>query len=228
MLRFEGVVVRQGDFMLTADFPVRPGAVTAVLGPSGSGKSTLLSAVAGFLPLAAGEILVGEERLSGLPPGRRPVSIVFQDGNLFPHLDVATNVALGLDPGPRIKAAQGRRIADVLGRVGLDGFEARMPSELSGGQLSRVALARVLLRKRPVVLLDEPFAALGPKLRREMLDLVAEVFEEETVLMVTHAPEDARAVASETVFVSGGRAAAPVATDALFADPPPEMRDYIG
>lgn len=228
MLRFDRAEVRQGDFVLRADFDVAPSAITAVVGPSGSGKSTLLGAAAGFIPLTAGRVLVGDRDVTSLPPGERPVSVVFQDGNLFPHLDIATNVALGLHPSGRLTRDTRTAVEGALRRVGLEGLGGRRPSELSGGQQSRAALARALLRERPVVLLDEPFAALGPALRGGMLALVAEVFAGRTVLVVTHAPEDARAVAAETVFVDGGLAANPVSTDALFDDPPPGLKDYLG
>jgi len=228
MLRFDRVEIRQGDFMLRANFSVAPGAITAVVGPSGSGKSTLLGAAAGFIPLTAGRVLVADRDVTTLPPGERPVSVVFQDGNLFPHLDIATNVALGLHPSGRLTRERRTAVEGALARVGLEGFGGRRPSELSGGQQSRAALARALLRERPVVLLDEPFAALGPALRAGMLALVAEVFADRTVIIVTHAPEDARAVAAETIFVDGGLAAKPVPTDALFDDPPPALKDYLG
>jgi len=228
MLRFDRAEVRQGDFVLRADFAVAPGVITAIVGPSGSGKSTLLGAAAGFLPLSAGRVLMGDKDVTDLPPGDRPVSVVFQDGNLFPHLDIATNVALGLHPSGRLTRDTRAAVEGALKRVGLEGFGGRRPSELSGGQQSRAALARALLRDRPVVLLDEPFAALGPALRADMLALVAEVFAGRTVLIVSHAPEDARAVAAETVFVEGGHAAKPVPTDALFDDPPPGLKDYLG
>ena len=228
MLRFDRVEVRQGDFVLRADFAVAPGVITAVVGPSGSGKSTLLGAAAGFMPLSAGRVFVGEDDVTNLPPGERPVSVVFQDGNLFPHLDIATNVALGLHPSGRLTRDILSAVEGALKRVGLEDFGGRRPSELSGGQQSRAALARALLRESPLVLLDEPFAALGPALRAGMLALVAEVFAGRTVLVVTHAPEDARAVAAETIFVDAGFAAQPVPTDALFNDPPPGLKDYLG
>lgn len=228
MLRFDGVAVRLGGFSLDADFAVAPRAITAVIGPSGSGKSTLLGAAAGFVSLASGRVLVGETDITPLAPGARPLSIVFQDGNLFPHLDLATNVALGLDPSGRLSGGAREAVEAALERVGLGGFAVRRPAELSGGEQSRAALARALLRRRPVVLLDEPFAALGPALRHEMLALVAEVFAGETVLMVTHAPDDARRVAAETVFIEAGHAAAPVNTEALFSDPPEALRAYLG
>ena len=137
----------------------------------------------------------------------RPVTMVFQDHNLFAHLDVKTNVGLGISPALKLTPADHERIATALERVGLTGFEHRLPGQLSGGERQRVAIARALVRDKPVLLLDEPFAALGPALRREMLDLVAEIHREKamTVLIVTHQPEDARHAASRTAFVHQGR-----------------------
>jgi thiamine transport system ATP-binding protein len=165
-----------------------------------------------------------------MAPGARPLTILFQDQNLFPHLTVRQNLALGLSPRGAVDAGAGARIAAVLDRVGLAGMGGRRPAELSGGQQGRAALARALLRARPLLLLDEPFAALGPALKAEMLDLVAEVAGDTgaTVLMVTHDPADARRFAGQTVLVADGIAAPPMATGALFADPPAALRGYLG
>jgi len=142
---------------------------------------------------------------------------------------VARNVGLGLSSG-RLSAAQRVRVDSVLARVGLEGMGARRPGELSGGQQSRAALARVLIEDRPLVLLDEPFAALGPGLRAEMAGLVREmlVAAGRVVLMVTHEPRDAIAVADMAVFVADGCAEAPMETRALLADPPEALRRYLG
>lgn len=230
MLKFDRVIAAQGAFRLGADFAVEPGARVSVLGPSGAGKSTLLNVVAGFLAPESGRVLWNGADLAGQDPGARPMSIVFQDNNLFPHLTVAQNVGLGLSPELRLGPDGESRVARSLARVGLEGFEERKPAALSGGQQSRVALARVLLRARPLLLLDEPFSALGPALRIEMLDLVRELASETgaTVLMVTHDPGDARRLGGQTVLVADGIAGAPAATDALLADPPPALRDYLG
>ena len=230
MLRLEGVRIVQEDFTLAADFGVPEGAIVAVLGPSGAGKSTLLGAISGFVPLSGGRILWKGADIGGLSPGARPLSILFQDNNLFPHLSIADNVALGLRPDLRLSTAQRQRVESALARVGLDGFGNRRPGTLSGGQQGRAALARVLLRARPLLLLDEPFSALGPALRQEMLDLVRAIARESgaTVLMVTHEPRDAEAVADSVILVADGSALPPVGTAALMADPPPALRDYLG
>ncbi len=230
MLRFEGVEIVQGDFRLTADFTIGTGERVAVIGPSGAGKSTLLSVIAGFFAQSAGRILWDGRDLGPLPPGARPLSILFQDQNLFPHLTAGQNVALGLRPDLRLSGEDQARVSAALARVGLAGMEDRRPGTLSGGQQGRVALARVLLRARPLMLLDEPFSALGPALKVEMLDLVAEIAADTgaTVLMVSHDPEDALRVAGQTVLVADGIAHAPRPTAALLADPPPALAAYLG
>ncbi|SDE68089.1 ATP-binding cassette domain-containing protein [Limimaricola pyoseonensis] len=230
MLRLEGLEIRQDDFALSADWSLDDGAICAVMGPSGGGKSTLLSVIAGFLAPTRGRVVWDGRDLTGLPPAVRPISILFQDNNLFPHLTVERNLGLGLDPRLRLDANQKARIAEVLARVGLAGLGDRKPGALSGGQQSRAALARVLLMDRPLVLLDEPFAALGPGLRAEMLDLAREVLAGpgRTLLMVSHAPEDAARIADRIVLVGEGRAAPPGEAQALLADPPPALRAYLG
>lgn len=230
MLQLDRLTLRQAAFRLTADWSARPGSRIAVMGPSGAGKSTLLAAIAGFLAPAAGRILWQGSDLSDVPPGARPVTILFQDQNLFPHLTVAQNLGLGLRPDLRLTPADHARIDEALARIGLAGLGPRRPAQLSGGQASRAALARALLRARPVLLLDEPFAALGPALRGEMLDLVRTVADETgaLVLMVTHDPRDALALGGDTAFVANGVVQAPVETRALLSDPPEDLQDYLG
>lgn len=205
------------------------GARVAVIGPSGAGKSTLLMTLAGFVS-HGGRILWLGTNIGALPPGDRPLSILFQDQNLFPHLTLAQNLGLGLSPRLRLTPDDHRRVEMTLDRVGLGGMGARKPGQLSGGQMGRAALARALLRARPILLLDEPFAALGPALKAEMLDLVAETATETgaTVLMVTHDPADARRFAGLTVLVADGIAQAPQPTAELFANPPPALQAYLG
>ena len=179
---------------------------------------------------ARGRLLWDGRDITGLAPAERPVTLLFQEHNLFAHLSAAQNVGLGLRPDLRLGREGWARVEAALAEVGLEGMGMRRPGQLSGGQRQRVALARALLRARPVLMLDEPFAALGPGLRAEMLDLVARIREEQgaTLLIVTHSPEDARRIAGRVVLVEGGVAHAPVATERLFADPPPALTDYLG
>ena len=229
MLTFDKMRVDLGDFTLDMSLEVRKGVRVAVMGPSGAGKSTLLNVVAGFQE-AQGRLLWEGHDISALPPAERPVSMVFQDNNLFPHLTAFQNVGLGISSGLKLSEADRTHVKEALARVGLEGLEDRKPAALSGGQQSRVALARMLLRKTPLVLLDEPFAALGPAMRVEMLRLVKDLVSESgaTLLMVTHDPEDARLIADHCVLVAQGRVEAPVEVDAFMADPPAAMRAYLG
>jgi thiamine transport system ATP-binding protein len=230
MLRLDRLELQVGGFRLSADLEVPRGASVAVMGPSGGGKSTLLAAIAGFLEPAWGLILWEGRDLGPLPPGQRPVSVLFQDNNLFPHLTALQNVALGIRPSLHPRPEEQARAEAALTRVGLGGLGDRRPAQLSGGQQGRAALARLLVQDRPVVLMDEPFAALGPALKAEMLELTREVLggRGATLLMVTHDPEDARAIAESVIVVAEGRAAPPVPTEALLADPPPALRAYLG
>ena len=229
MLTFDTVTLAQGDFRLTADFVV-PEGVTAVIGPSGGGKSTLLAAVAGFLMPQSGRVLWQGTELTGMKPGDRPVSMLFQDNNLFPHMTIKQNVGLGVRPDLKLSDADWETVEGALAQVGLAGFGDRKPSALSGGQQSRAALARVLIADRPLVLLDEPFAALGPALKSEMLELVRDVLVAagKSVVMVTHDPLDAQRIADQVVLVAGGVAARPAETRAIFENPPKALTDYLG
>ncbi|MEM1237630.1 MAG: ATP-binding cassette domain-containing protein [Pseudomonadota bacterium] len=228
MLTLEGLRFERGSFALTANWALEPGARVAVIGPSGGGKSTLLSLVAGFDNPTEGRVLMDGVDQVDAAPGERPMSILFQEGNLFPHLTVEQNVGLGLDTRLKLSAADKSQVRQVLRQVGLVDFERRKPGALSGGQRARTALARVLLRARPLLLLDEAFSALGPALKDEMFGLLeATIVAETTVLMVTHDPSEAARM-DQIIAVDEGVAAAPAASGPLLADPPPMLRAYLG
>ena len=188
---------------------VRQGELIAVLGPSGAGKSTLLNLVAGFLQPANGRITIEGQDHTHTPPAARPVSMLFQENNLFTHLTVRQNIGLGMHPGLRLNAGQQQKLSDIAAQMGIGDLLARLPGELSGGQRQRVALARCLVREQPILLLDEPFSALDPALRQEMLQLVKEVCERQslTMLMVSHSVEDAVRIAPRSVVIADGRIA---------------------
>jgi len=188
---------------------VRQGELIAVLGPSGAGKSTLLNLVAGFLQPANGRITIAGQDHTHTPPAARPVSMLFQENNLFTHLTVRQNIGLGMHPGLRLNVGQQQKLSDIAVQMGIGDLLERLPGELSGGQRQRVALARCLVREQPILLLDEPFSALDPALRQEMLLLVKEVCERQnlTMLMVSHSVEDAVKIAPRSVVIADGRIA---------------------
>lgn len=189
------------------DVSVEQGSITALMGPSGAGKSTLLALVAGFIEPVSGSISVEGRDIVGLEPHQRPFAMLFQEHNLFAHLTVRQNIGLGLHPGLKLSDEQQRKVELAAQQVGVADYLDRLPEQLSGGQRQRVALARCFVQSHPVWLLDEPFSALDPILREEMLSLVAKLAKERniTVLMVTHHISDAKAIGSDFIFVANGR-----------------------
>jgi len=228
-IKLDNVKISHGKFSLQADFEIEKGKKIALLGPSGGGKSTLLSAIAGFKTPDSGRIFFENTDITSTPPAKRPIALLFQNHNLFPHLSVRNNIALGITTTLKLSLKEIETIDKALLRVGLDGLGNKMPSELSGGQQQRVALARCLIRKQPILCLDEPFAALGPALKKEMLDLVQEIAEttNATLLMVTHQPDDASYITDQTILIADGKAHRPITTNKLFANPPAALAKYL-
>jgi thiamine transport system ATP-binding protein len=183
------------------------GKICALIGASGAGKSTLLSLVGGFLKPQSGKVMFNKEDLLPLSPHQRPVSMLFQEHNVFPHLSVYQNIGLGIHPALKLTPTQKTQIELAAEKVGLQDHLNRLPDQLSGGQKQRIALARCLVRDRPLLLLDEPFSALDPALRLGMLALVKELAHAQnmTVLMITHHPEDARKIADSCAFMDEGK-----------------------
>ena len=201
-------------FTLSAKFVLETSGVIAVIGPSGAGKSSLLNVLAGYSKTNQGHILWNGNPIHTQHPSSRPIAILFQDNNLFPHLTIQKNLALALTQWPWLSLQQKILIRDTLASTGLSYVEDRLPSKLSGGQQSRAALARVLLQKKPILVLDEPFSALGPGLKDEMLDLLDYVTKKNNLftLLVTHDPKDALRIAPRTITVINGEVSGPVCT----------------
>ncbi|QFU17714.1 ATP-binding cassette domain-containing protein [Microvirga thermotolerans] len=221
MLAIENCRLTWPDFTADYTLQVKEGTFCAVVGPSGGGKTTLLHMIAGFETPESGTLAFRGRSLLPLSPAERPVAIVFQDHNLFPHLAAAENVALGIRPSLRLSSGDRARVTDMLEAVGLKGFENRRPGEMSGGQRQRVALARALISGRPLILLDEPFSSLDPHLRRSMVALVDKLRREKrvTVIMSIHTPEDVRDLAEQMVLVAGGGVVATGSPSAILHDP---------
>lgn len=164
------------------------------------------------------------------PPSKRPVSMLFQENNLFSHLSIEQNLGLGLDTGLRLNGAQKKRLNEIAQQVGILDYLPRLPSQLSGGQRQRAALARCLLRDQPILLLDEPFSALDPALRGEMLQLLDQVCSEQnlTLLMVSHNLDDAARIATRTLLVADGRIAYDGTTQDLLDGKDPAAAALLG
>lgn len=195
------------SFQMEFSLDVNEGEILSVIGPSGSGKTSLLNLIAGFIKPSSGKVLVDGSDISQLEISQRPVTTVFQENNLFPHLDVFTNVAVGIQPSLKLNDSETQQIHQALISVGLADFIKRLPKELSGGQRQRIALARALVRKHSILLLDEPLAALGPAMREEIIDLLKELVETENMatLLISHQPEDALQASKRTAFINEGK-----------------------
>lgn len=209
MINFKQVNCRLGEQNFCYDLQIQLGQVVAVMGASGSGKSTLLNLLAGFIQPQndTAQILLGDERVDLLAPSQRPVTSLFQEHNLFAHMSAFNNLALGIRTSLKLTVDEIAQVDTALEQVGLKGLGSRLPKQLSGGQRQRVALGRALVRRKPLLLLDEPFSALDPALRQEMAALVKSLSQQHqlTVLLVTHEPRDALDLAETVVFIADGR-----------------------
>jgi thiamine ABC transporter, ATP-binding protein len=207
MIRLDNVFLADDTLPMTFDLQVAAGERIAIVGPSGAGKSTLLNLIAGFVLPTRGEVWLNGENHTQSAPYERPVSMLFQENNLFPHLTVQQNLALGLKTSLKLTALEQDQIERVADAVGLTSFLSRLPNSLSGGQKQRVALARCLLRDKPILLLDEPFSALDPELRMEMLNLIDELCHSKklTLLLVTHQPSELTDKVDRMLRIENGR-----------------------
>ena len=207
MIRLDNVFLADDALPMTFDLQVAAGERIAIVGPSGAGKSTLLNLIAGFVLPTQGNIWLNGENHTRSAPYERPVSMLFQENNLFPHLTVQQNLALGLKTSLKLTALEQDQIEQVADAVGLTSFLSRLPNSLSGGQKQRVALARCLLRDKPILLLDEPFSALDPELRMEMLNLIDELCHSKklTLLLVTHQPSELTGKVDRMLRIENGR-----------------------
>ena len=207
MIRLDNVFLADDALPMTFDLQVVAGERIAIVGPSGAGKSTLLNLIAGFVLPTRGEIWLNGKNHTQSAPYERPVSMLFQENNLFPHLTVQQNLALGLKTSLKLTALEQDQIERVADAVGLTSFLSRLPNSLSGGQKQRVALARCLLRDKPILLLDEPFSALDPELRMEMLNLIDELCHSKklTLLLVTHQPSELTDKVDRMLRIENGR-----------------------
>jgi sulfate transport system ATP-binding protein len=233
VIELRNVTKRFGDFVALEDvsITVGDGALTALLGPSGSGKSTLLRIIAGLETPDSGEVVIGEEDVTRAPARTRGVGFVFQHYAPFKHMTVHDNVAFGLSVRKRPKAEITARVNELLGLVRLEGLAGRYPSQLSGGQLQRMALARALAVEPQVLLLDEPFGALDAQVRAELREWLRRLHDEihVTTVFVTHDQEEAMEVAKQIVVMNAGRIEQAGVPNELYESPANEfVMSFIG
>lgn len=210
---------------------IRRGEFFVLLGPSGCGKTTLLRMIAGFEMPTSGQILIDGQDMAGIPPNKRPVNMVFQSYAVFPHMSVADNVGYGLKIAGVGRAERDERVREALGLVKLEGFEERKPDQMSGGQRQRVALARSLVMRPKVLLLDEPLSALDAKLRAQMQFELSDLQDQVgiTFVTVTHDQDEALSMASRIAVINKGEVAQLASPSDLYEYPANRfVADFVG
>jgi putrescine transport system ATP-binding protein len=233
LIRFEKVVKQFGSTAAVAgvDLDIYEREFFCLLGPSGCGKTTLMRMMAGFETPTSGRILLGDQDLSGVPPYRRPVNMMFQSYALFPHMSVEGNIAYGLKQDRLPKGEIAERVRQMLKLVQMERFATRRPDQLSGGQRQRVALARALAKRPKVLLLDEPLAALDKKLREEtqfeLMDIQHELGT--TFLVVTHDQEEAMTMADRIAVMDQGRLVQVATPPEIYEEPKTRfIAEFVG
>ena len=230
MLLVELLQTQRQERQFEFSFRLQPGEIGLLLGRSGSGKSTLLEMLAGFVPITAGTLLADGQNIAALPPAARPFTMLFQQHNLFEHLTVRQNIGLGLQPNLKLSRLEQNALQQAAERLQISELLDRLPTSLSGGQQQRVALARCLVRRKPYLLLDEPFSALDPALRQEMMQEVRMLATEQSigVLLVSHQPQEAKDLADWLGFVDDGKLAFIAPMAALQQPPSDAFAAYLG
>ena len=214
-----------------SDLEIAEGEFFCLLGPSGCGKTTTLNLIGGFVNPSAGEILIRDQRVERLPPHRRSVNTVFQSYALFPHMNVRTNVGFGLKMARVSKSEAATRVDEALALVGLEEFADRIPGQLSGGQQQRVAVARALVNRPAVLLLDEPLGALDLKLRKRLQIELTQIHRDvgTTFVYVTHDQEEAMSMATRIAVMNRGRIAQIGTPAEIYHQPSSRfVADFIG
>ena len=176
----------EGDVLRDISLDVARGEFVTLLGASGCGKTTTLRIISGLETPDEGTVLLDGKDVTVLPPERRPVNTVFQSYALFPHMNVEKNVAYGLRVHGMDKASIAKRVREMLELVQMEDYAKRMPSQLSGGQRQRIAIARAILKDAPIVILDEATANVDPENEKELMEAVAELTHDKTVIMIAH------------------------------------------
>lgn len=196
-----------GDGVEHINLDIYEGEIVSFLGPSGCGKTTILRAIGGFHDVTSGDITIDGQSIVGLPPEKRPTAMVFQSYNLWPHMTIYENLAFGLKLRKIPKAQIDEDIKNILKLVSMSGSEKKYPSQLSGGQQQRIAIARSLLLKPSMLLLDEPFSALDAKIRQQMREELKKIQSDLgiTVVFVTHDQEEAMTLSHRIVVMNKGK-----------------------
>nr|WP_307989164.1 ABC transporter ATP-binding protein [uncultured Niameybacter sp.] len=213
------------------NFGIEQGQLVGLLGPSGSGKTTILRMIAGLETPESGDIIINGRRVNDIEPGKRGIGFVFQNYALFRHMSVYDNIAFGLDIQKVPKVEKHKRVMELIELIGLKGLEKRLPHQLSGGQKQRVAFARALAPRPNLLLLDEPFAAIDAKVRKELRSWLKEMVKKLNItsIFVTHDQEEAVEIADEIIVTNSGQVEQKGTPIAIYKEPKtPFVAQFIG
>jgi thiamine transport system ATP-binding protein len=218
------------DKIFSVNIAIPQGSLCALVGSSGAGKTTILQIISGFVRPQSGIVRLFGKDVTELSPSSRPVNFLFQQNNLFPHLTVEENIGLAISSKLRLKPSDRQVITDALSAVHLIGFEKRLPSTMSAGEKQRVSLARSMLRKQPVLLLDEPFSSCDPCTRRHLLDCIETLRQQQnlTVILATHQPYEIQEKADFIAFIHNHTLCEITPTQQAFSHPQDSFRKYLG
>ncbi|ARC54291.1 thiamine ABC transporter ATP-binding protein [Candidatus Riesia pediculicola] len=206
MIKAQSILYRYKDLSMFFNFQVEKGEKVSILGPNGSGKSTLLNLIAGFFRPNKGKILINNFDYTYSSPSFRPISIVFQNNNLFSHLTVLQNISLGVSCNLRLSVKNKRIVDEIIDIIDLNEQKNKFPNQISGGQKQLVALARCLIRKKPIMLLDEPFSSIDCNSKRKILKVLNRFCQKDgiTLLVVLHDMKDASKMTNRSIILKNG------------------------
>ena len=233
ILRLEGIEKTFGSVKALdgISLSVKRGEFVSLLGPSGCGKTTLLRIIAGLTPQSAGSVILDGKDITNFPPEKRAVNTIFQSYALFPHMTVEENIGYGLKIQGTKKGEIKEKVAEMLSLVSLDGCEKKYPSQLSGGQKQRVAIARGLIKKPEILLLDEPLGALDLQLRRYLTDEIKRIHQETktTFIYITHDRDEAMNMSDRMIIMNKGKFVQEGTPREIYKNPKTRfVADFIG
>lgn len=207
MITLRNITYLFNNLSIHFNLHIQTGERVAILGPSGAGKSSLLNLIAGFLIPDSGNILLNHKNHTLTHPSKRPISMLFQENNLFSHLTVHQNIALGSHPGLKLNKEQNKKLLHIVKEIGLIDYLHCLPEQLSGGQRQRTALARCMIRSQPILLLDEPFSALDPILYKGILKLINKLCTDRqlTLMLISHTLKEIIHIAERMLLIVDGK-----------------------
>lgn len=207
MIELNKIKLRYENFEFYIDLNIPKNSFTIIMGISGSGKSTLLNIIAGFIKPLSGKLVINNNDMTSIPPSKRDISMLFQKDNLFTHMTVFENIAIGINTNLKLNQEQNKRLNEIMHSLEIESLKTKSPSQISGGEEQRVGIARCLLQNKSILLLDEPFANLDPIIRYKLYKIIYNKSKEykKTTLVISHFPYEIKNYAEDVIFLNKGK-----------------------